>query len=78
MDWAGKLDIDFIPVLKDKADSTLHVDVGDVSKLMSLDTKLLAEAKVSIQHLLEIIYEEPARHRERLSNLKRAAEELNN
>ena len=77
-DWAGKLDVDFIRVLKDIADSSLHVDDGDVSKLMSLDSQLLAEAKVTVQHLLEIIYEEPERHRERLADLTRTARGLNN
>ena len=77
-DWASRLEIDFFRVLKDIADSTLHVDDGDVSNLMSLDLQLLAEAKVTVQHLLEIIYEEPERHRERLANLTRTARGLNN
>jgi len=74
--WARKLDMEFLQVLKDLGNYSIHSNDGDVSAQSVFDQSLLAQVQATVLELLEIVYEEPLRRAARLKALTSAREQL--
>jgi hypothetical protein len=70
--WAYELDAEFLTVLKELGDGSIHPNDGDVSKQQVLDTELISKLKHTFQMLLFLVYELPLQKQERLAALKAA------
>jgi len=71
--WARDLETEFLTVLKDLGDASIHPNAGDVSRQAELDTDLLARVKETFLHLLFIVYEAEHERKERLGTLQSTA-----
>jgi hypothetical protein len=74
--WARELDIEFLRVLKELGNYSIHPNEGDVSKQAQFDGPLLVEVKATVVELLDLVYEEPRRRADRLAALKAAEAEF--
>jgi len=68
--WALDLDTEFLTVVKDLGNSSIHPEGDDISKQGSIDTQLYVRVAQTFQELLDLIYEVPVRKAERLDNLR--------
>lgn len=68
--WASELEIDFLKILKDLGNGSIHPNDGNVKKQAVLDNKLIVQVKAAFQMLLYLIYEVPFKKTELLSSLK--------
>ena len=68
--WALGLDVEFLNVLKDLGNGSIHPNDGDVKKQSELDNELLERVKTTFQMLLYLVYEEPFKKDELLSSLR--------
>lgn len=74
--WALELEMDFLNVLKDLGNGSIHPNDGDVKKQSALDNKLIVQVKTAFQMLLYLIYEVPLKKTELLSSLRAKANVL--
>jgi hypothetical protein len=70
--WANELDTEFLTVMKQLGDGSIHPNDGDITKQEVLDSQLIAKVRHTFQLLLFLIYEVPLKKVERLSDLKAA------
>ena len=71
--WAADLETDYLTVLTDFGDGSIHPGDGDISKRASLDPELLTRVEFTFSALLYQVYELPSARREHLSALQKAA-----
>jgi hypothetical protein len=71
--WALDLHPDFLTVIKDLGNGSIHPNGGDIRKQDALDAELLVHLRATMEELLDLVYEEPGRRAERLAKLKGAA-----
>ena len=70
--WAYELDTDFLRVMKELGDGSIHPNDGDVKKQAVLDSQLIAKVKHTFEMLLFLVYELPLQKQDRLAALKAA------
>jgi hypothetical protein len=70
--WAYELDIEFLTVMKQLGDGSIHPNDGNVKKQSVLDSELIAQIRHTFQMLLLLVYELPLQKQERLSAMKAA------
>lgn len=68
--WALELDTEFLTVIKDLGNSSIHPNADDISNQSAIDTVLYVRVAQTFQELLDLIYEVPVRKAERLSDLR--------
>ncbi len=71
-EWATKLDTDLLQVLKELGDRSIHPSNGDVTNQAALDTASLNNIQAALHWLLDLVYEQPAKQRRMLEDLKRS------
>jgi hypothetical protein len=70
--WANELNTEFLNVMKQLGDGSIHPNDGDIKKHEVLDSELIAKVRHTFQMLLFLIYEVPLKKAERLDALKAA------
>jgi hypothetical protein len=68
--WAYELDTEFLQVMKELGDGSIHPNDGKVENQEKLDSSLIAKVKHTFQMLLFLIYEVPLHKQDRLSALR--------
>lgn len=71
--WTRDLDPEFLTVLKDLGNGSIHANDGSVERQAVLDTEIVNRVKVTFVHLLFLVYEAESRRAEHLSKLRAAA-----
>lgn len=74
--WARDLDTDFLRVLNELGNGSIHPNDGDVQKKKNLDVELLAQVKETFLYLLFIVYEAPHKRSQQLTALQAKAQSL--
>lgn len=74
--WAKELDTDFLTIIKDFGNASVHTSDSDISKQGELDGRLVAEVGETFQMLLYLVYEIPHKKAERLNALKAKVQAL--
>lgn len=74
--WAADLDTEFLAVLKDLGNGSIHPNDGDVTKQSVLDEELLRKVRQTFLMLLFLVYEAPHKKQEHLAALKTKAQIL--
>jgi hypothetical protein len=72
----GRVDPDYLNVIKDLGNASLHTNEGDIEKQRVFEAKLIREVQALFLELLDTIYEQPERKKQRLTGLKSAVESL--
>jgi hypothetical protein len=72
--WRDAIDPDYLRVIKDLGNASLHTNEGDIEKQRVFEAKLIREVQALFLELLDTIYEQPERKKQRLSGLKSAVE----
>jgi hypothetical protein len=57
--WANTIERDFLTLLKEIGDGSIHPNDGDVSRQQVIDTRVLAAIHQTMSHLLYHVYEQP-------------------
>jgi hypothetical protein len=70
--WAYELNVDFLQVMKELGDGSIHPNDGNVAKQQVLDSALIAKVRHTFQMLLYLVYEIPLIKQEHLNALKAA------
>jgi len=70
--WAYELDTEFLTVMKQLGDGSIHPNDGDITKQEVLDGQLIAQVRHTFQMLLFLVYELPLQKQERLMAMKAA------
>lgn len=68
--WATGLNPDYLSVLKDLGNASLHVDGKDVAALEEELRTLFPHVVVTLTELLDVVYERPAKDKARLAALQ--------
>ena len=68
--WALDLETEFLDVIRDLGNASIHPEDGDISKQNAIDTDLYVRVAQTFQELLDLVYEVPLRKAERLSELR--------
>lgn len=71
--WATDLDTEYLNVLKELGNGSIHTNGGDVSKQGAADAHLIALVKTTFAALLQIVYEIPHQKQANLRALKAKA-----
>lgn len=71
--WAMDLDIEYLKVLKELGDGSIHPNNGDIKKQKAIDTSLITNVKEVFQQLLALVYEIPTSKGKQLSRLQAKA-----
>jgi hypothetical protein len=74
--WAMELQTDFLNVLKELGDGSIHPNDGDVTRQAALDNELLARVNETFQMLLFLVYEAPHKKQDMLTALQTKARML--
>lgn len=74
--WARDLDIEFVEVLGELGNYSIHPNDGDIEKQRAFDAPLVARVKDALVELLDLVYEVPARRAERLEALRATKAQL--
>lgn len=72
-DWIHRLKPDFLRVLKDLGNGAIHPNDGDITRQQAFDTELLIGVRVTMEMLLELVYEQPGRDARLLQRLQTSA-----
>lgn len=72
--WAKELNTDFLNVIKDLGNASIHPNDGNVENQKKLDNKLIDMVKELFLELLLIVYEYPLQKDERLKTLRAKAQ----
>lgn len=70
--WAMDLDTEFLDVIKQLGNTSIHLNDGDISIQDKLDSDLVAALQTTFLEILDMVYEEPARKAARKALLKAA------
>lgn len=70
--WATELDTQFLGILKDLGNASIHPNDGNVDRQSALHSQLIAAVKQTFMALLVIVYEAPAFKAAKLAELQRA------
>lgn len=76
-DWAIKLDVGFLNIIKELGNSAIHPNLGDITIQDRLDSNLVAALQVTFSEILDLVYEEPIRRAERKNLLSVATSKKN-
>ncbi len=68
--WARDFDTQFLKVIKDLGNDSIHVNSGNTDDLAAIDTDLLAVMHTVFTALLDEVYERPARKAQNLKALQ--------
>jgi hypothetical protein len=71
--WAKEVDHDFLQVLKDLGNGSIHSNDGDTKRQHALDSELIGQVQDTLQLLLFLVYEVPHEKKSRLDSLKAKA-----
>jgi hypothetical protein len=71
------MDMEFLQVIRDLGNGSIHPNDGDVKKQETLDNDLISKVKYTFQMLLFSIYELPHRKASLLTDLRTKANILN-
>lgn len=74
--WAMDLDTDFLQVLKELGDGSIHPNDGDITRQAAVDRELLSSVRETFQWLLYLVYEVPHEKKTRLQALRAKAQAL--
>jgi hypothetical protein len=74
--WAMEMDTEFLQVIKDLGNGSIHPNDGDVKKQAILDNDLISKVKFTFQMLLFTIYELPHKKTSLLTDLRTKAKIL--
>ena len=75
--WATQINKEFLEVIKNLGNGSIHPNDGDIVKQKVLDNALLQNLQLVFKRLLWTIYEEPAQTSADLAQLKSAGDVLN-
>jgi hypothetical protein len=64
--WRDAIDPDYLRVIKDLGNASLHTNAGDIEKQRVFEANLIREVQALFTELLDTIYEQPERKNERL------------
>ena len=70
--WADELNTEFLTVMKQLGDGSIHPNDGDVTQQAKLDNELIARVRHTFQMLLFLVYELPHEKQNRLLALQAA------
>lgn len=70
--WAYELDTEFLTVMKQLGDGSIHPNDGDIANQKGLDGGLIAQVRHTFEMLLFLVYELPLQKQERLTAMKAA------
>jgi hypothetical protein len=70
--WAYELNTDFLQVMKELGDGSIHPNDGDVKNQEVFDSALIAKVRHTFEMLLFLIYEIPLKKQEHMDALKSA------
>jgi hypothetical protein len=70
--WANELDTEFLTVMKQLGDGSIHPNDGDIKNQAVFDNTLIAKVRHTFQMLLFLIYEVPLQKQLKLDALKAA------
>jgi hypothetical protein len=68
--WVDEIGPEYLKVIKDLGNIATHTNGGDLAKQEELDARLYREVELTFLELLELIYERPARRKQRLAEFK--------
>jgi hypothetical protein len=71
--WAMEIDTDFLQVMKDLGNASIHPNDGNVEKQKLLDSELIAKMKSTFNLLLFLVYELPSKKDSILQELRARA-----
>ncbi|MDX2197439.1 MAG: DUF4145 domain-containing protein [Phycisphaerae bacterium] len=74
--WAMELEDEFLALIKDLGNGSIHPNDGDVAKQSILDSECIADVAETFMHLLYIVYEIPHQRDKRLTSLQLKAKAL--
>lgn len=77
-EWFRDLDPEFLRVMKDLGNGSIHPNNGDVEKQKAFDDTLLLEVRALFVELLDDVYEQPSRRAARLATMKAAQAQVVN
>lgn len=72
--WTAEIEQEYLQVIKDLGNIAAHTNAGDLSKQEALDAELYRKIELTFLELLEVIYERPARRKQRLAELQAATD----
>lgn len=75
--WAKEIDTEFLRAIKKIGNSSIHPNDGDILKQKEIDEKLLNIVDIVFVELLDKIYEQPIRTKNRLGLLEEKVSILN-
>lgn len=76
--WAIEIDMDYIKIIKEIGNSSIHPNDGDIEKQKEIDERLLNIVDIIFSELLDKIYEQPIRSKNNLEVLNNKIKRLNN
>ena len=76
--WAMEIDMDYVKIIKEIGNSSIHPNDGDIEKQKEIDEKLLNIVDIIFSELLDKIYEQPIRSKKNLEILKNKMKILTN
>lgn len=68
--WAKDLNTEFLRIIKDLGNASIHPGKGDISRQTAIDTNLYIQVVQTFQELLHLVYELPVQTSMRLSKLR--------
>lgn len=77
-EWAMEIDMDYIKIIKEIGNSSIHPNDGDIEIQKEIDERLLNIVDIIFSELLDKIYEQPIRSKNNLEILKNKMKILNN
>jgi hypothetical protein len=72
--WVHDLDPEFLRVLKDLGNGSIHPNGGDITRQAALDADLIVDVRATVEMLLELVYEEPKRKTQLKARLRASAD----
>lgn len=70
--WAKRIEIDYLDIIAKLGNAAVHTNGGDISKQEALDISLVIEVQCAISHIIEEVYEYPAKNAKRKDRLSSA------
>lgn len=71
-EWAINLDTDFLNIIKELGNTSIHPNKGDIGVQDRLDSDLVANLQITFLEILDTVYEQPARKAARKALLQNA------
>ena len=73
---ARNLDDEYFRVIKDLGNAAIHPNDGNVERQHGFEAALLRQVGALFAELLDVIYEQPEKRKQRLGTLRKAAETI--